>query len=77
MDPPFTKLDILCCRNLLIYLTAEVQKKLIPVFHYSLNAGGILFLGSAEALGDRAHLFTPLAGKSRLFSKKESGAHLK
>ena len=42
MDPPFTKLDILSCRNLLIYLTPEVQKKLIPLFHYSLNPGGIL-----------------------------------
>src|ERR1039458_4960443 len=52
MDPPFTKLDILTCRNLLIYLTAEVQKKLIPLFHYSLSPGGILFLGSAETIGD-------------------------
>ena len=51
MDPPFTKLDILSCRNLLIYLTPEVQKKLIPLFHYSLNPGGILFLGSAETVG--------------------------
>src|ERR1039458_8301810 len=52
MDPPFTRLDILTCRNLLIYLTAEVQKKLIPLFHYSLSPGGILFLGSAETIGD-------------------------
>ena len=52
MDPPFTKLDILSCRNLLIYLAPEMQKKLIPLFHYSLNPGGILFLGSAETIGD-------------------------
>jgi hypothetical protein len=51
MDPPFTKLDILCCRNLLIYLTPELQKKLFPLFHYSLNPGGVLFLGSAESIG--------------------------
>ncbi|NQU31426.1 MAG: chemotaxis protein CheB, partial [Anaerolineae bacterium] len=48
MDPPFTKLDLLSCRNLLIYLTPELQKKLLPLFHYSLNPGGFLFLGSAE-----------------------------
>ena len=51
MDPPFTKLDILSCRNLLIYLEPELQKKLLPLFHYSLNPGGILFLGSAETVG--------------------------
>jgi len=52
LEPPFTKLDILICRNLLIYLTPEVQKKLIPLFHYSLNPGGILFQGSAETIGE-------------------------
>jgi two-component system CheB/CheR fusion protein len=50
MHPPFTKLDILICRNLLIYLTPELQKKLMPLFHYSLNPEGILFLGSAESI---------------------------
>ena len=50
MDPPFTKLDILSCRNLLIYLTPELQRKLLPLFHYSLSPGGILFLGSAETI---------------------------
>lgn len=69
MDPPFTKLDILSCRNLLIYLTTEVQKKLIPLFHYSLNPGGILFLGSAETTGTGAELFTPLSGKHRLYQR--------
>ncbi len=72
MDPPFTKLDILSCRNLLIYLTAEVQKKLIPLFHYSLLPGGILFQGSAETIGDCADLFAPLDVKSRIFRRKES-----
>jgi two-component system CheB/CheR fusion protein len=50
MDPPFTKLDILICRNLLIYLTPELQKKLLLLFHYSLNAGGVLFLGNSETV---------------------------
>jgi chemotaxis methyl-accepting protein methylase/PAS domain-containing protein len=72
MDPPFTKLDILTCRNLLIYLTAEVQKKLMPLFHYSLSPGGILFLGSAETIGDGTDLFAPLSGKARLFRRTES-----
>ena len=48
MDPPFTKLDILSCRNLLIYLAQEMQKKLIPLFHYSLSPGGILFLAACR-----------------------------
>ena len=72
MDPPFTKLDILSCRNLLIYLTPELQKKLFPLFHYSLNAHGILLLGSAESIGGFSHLFTPLAPKERIFQRKES-----
>jgi two-component system CheB/CheR fusion protein len=72
MDPPFTKLDILSCRNLLIYLTTEVQKKLIPLFHYSLSPDGILFLGSAESIGSFIDLFAPLSGKSRLFRRRES-----
>ncbi len=74
MDPPFTKLDILSCRNLLIYLTPEVQKKLIPLFHYSLTPGGILFQGSAETIGDYTPLFSALSGKSRLFRRAESFA---
>ncbi|HEX7583715.1 MAG TPA: CheR family methyltransferase [Prolixibacteraceae bacterium] len=50
-DPPFTKLDILSCRNMLIYMESELQKKLISLFSYSLRPGGILLLGSAETLG--------------------------
>jgi two-component system CheB/CheR fusion protein len=57
---------------LLIYLTTEVQKKLIPLFHYSLAPGGILFQGSAETVGDFTHLFSPLNAKSRLFRRMES-----
>ena len=72
MDPPFTKLDILICRNLLIYLTPELQKKLLPLFHYSLKADGILFLGSAESISTFTDLFAPLNIKSRLFRRRES-----
>jgi two-component system CheB/CheR fusion protein len=67
MDPPFTKLDFLSCRNLLIYLMPELQKKLLPLFHYSLNPGGFLFLGNAETVGDFTNLFAPLGGKTRLY----------
>ncbi|HLP02812.1 MAG TPA: chemotaxis protein CheB [Opitutaceae bacterium] len=73
MDPPFTKLDLLSCRNLLIYLTPELQRKLFPVFHYSLNPGGVLFLGSAESIGDFTGLFAPLCAKERLFRRNETG----
>lgn len=72
MDPPFTKLDILICRNLLIYLTPESQKKLLPLFHYSLNPGGIMFLGSAETANAFADVFTTLDIKTRLFRRRES-----
>ncbi len=72
MDPPFTKLDLLTCRNLLIYLGAELQKKLLPIFHYSLKPNGILLLGSAESIGSFTDLFTPLDAKSRLFQRSNS-----
>ncbi len=69
-DPPFTKLDLLICRNLLIYLTTGLQKKLLPLFHYSLNPGGVLFLGSAETIGSPSELFAPLQdGKWRFYQR--------
>jgi two-component system CheB/CheR fusion protein len=72
MDPPFTKLDLVSCRNLLIYLSPELQKKLLPLFHYSLNPGGFLFLGNAETVGNFTNLFAPLAGKTRLYRRLDS-----
>ena len=71
-DPPFTKLDILTCRNLLIYLAPEMQKKLIPLFHYSLSPGGILVLGSAETVGTFTDLFSTLSNKLRIFRRTQS-----
>jgi two-component system CheB/CheR fusion protein len=69
MDPPFTKLNLISCRNLLIYLSSELQKKLIPLFHYSLNPSGLLFLGSAETIGTFSGLFAPLDSKVRLYRR--------
>ena len=72
LDPPFTKLDVLSCRNLLIYLTPEMQKKLFPIFHYSLNPDGILFLGTSETVGAHTDLFDTVDGSSRIFRRTRS-----
>ena len=56
-DPPFSKLDLISCRNLLIYMGGELQKKIIPLFHYALNPGGMLFLGNSETVGEFVDLF--------------------
>ena len=73
MDPPFTKLDLLTCRNLLIYLTPELQKKLLPLFHYCLKEDGILFLGTSETIGGFDDLFAPVDGKTRIYRRLETG----
>jgi two-component system CheB/CheR fusion protein len=70
-DPPFSRLSLLCCRNLLIYLDTEAQKKLLPLFHYTLNPGGILVLGSSETIGGFSHLFKTLDKKWKIFSRIE------
>ncbi|MRD72902.1 PAS domain-containing protein [Rhodocyclus tenuis] len=72
MDPPFTKLDLLTCRNLMIYFTGELQEKLIPLFHYSLVANGVLLLGSAETIGRYSELFSPTHHKFRVFKRLET-----
>ncbi len=71
-DPPFTKLDIISCRNLLIYLDAELQKKLLSLFHYSLIPGGLLLLGSAESNGAQSGLFTAIDSKLRIYQRSGS-----
>ena len=73
-DPPFSKLDLISCRNLLIYMGGELQKKLIPLFHYALNPGGMLFLGTSETVGEFADLFATLDRKSKLYQRKEDGS---
>ncbi len=72
MDPPFTKLDLLTCRNLLIYLESDLQKKLLPLFHYSLNPGGILVLGTSESIGQSKDLFVSLPGKTRIYRREQN-----
>nr|WP_277620031.1 CheR family methyltransferase [Rufibacter ruber] len=71
-DAPFTKLDLLTCRNLLIYLSPELQRKVFPVFHYSLNPGGILMLGSSETIGGHPDLFQALDVKWKIYQRSES-----
>ena len=73
-DPPFTKLDLLSCRNLLIYLAPELQRKLLPIFHYGLKPDGILFLGSSETIGPSADLFAVSNKKWKLFRRKASAS---
>jgi two-component system CheB/CheR fusion protein len=71
LDPPFTKLDLVACRNLLIYFDAELQRRLLPLFHYSLRSGGILLLGSSETVGRFNYLFTPIHAKFRLYLRQD------
>ncbi len=68
-DPPFSRLDLVSCRNLLIYLDQEVQKKIIALFHFALREGGFLFLGTAETVGDREELFEPVSKKWRIYRR--------
>ncbi|MEI6755009.1 MAG: chemotaxis protein CheB [Paludibacter sp.] len=70
-DPPFTKLDFLSCRNMLIYMEAELQKRLMTLFHYSLNPGGIMLLGSAENESSGNGFFTLLDSKLKFFKRSE------
>ncbi|HSB03220.1 MAG TPA: chemotaxis protein CheB [Anaerolineales bacterium] len=70
-DPPFSKLDLISCRNLLIYMNSDLQRKLIPVFHYALNLGGILFLGASETLGEFNIIFSPLVRKWKIFTRRD------
>jgi two-component system, chemotaxis family, CheB/CheR fusion protein len=69
MHPPFTKIDILSCRNLLIYMEPELQKKMIGLFYYCLNPEGIMLLGSSETLGTQSHLFTSLDLKLKIYKR--------
>ena len=71
-DPPFSKLDLISCRNLLIYMNGELQKRLIPLFYYSLNSDGHLFLGASETVGEFPDLFAPLERKASLYRRKYS-----
>jgi two-component system CheB/CheR fusion protein len=70
-DPPFSKVDVVCCRNLLIYMNAELQKKLLPLLHYALNKGGILLLGPSETIGGFNNHFSVLDKKWKIYKRTE------
>lgn len=69
-DPPFSKLDLITCRNLLIYLNREMQSQVLEMFHFALNPGGFLFLGSSESAEAASHLFAPVDKKNRIYRAK-------
>lgn len=71
-DPPFTRLDIVSCRNLMIYLSPRIQKKLLPMFHFALKPDGVLLLGSSETIGDSVELFSILDKKWKIFKRKKA-----
>ena len=68
-DPPFSRIDLISCRNLLIYLAPEIQRKLVTLFHFALREGGYLFLGSAESVGSQVDLFDPFSKKWRIYRR--------
>jgi two-component system CheB/CheR fusion protein len=70
-DPPFSQVDLISCRNVLIYLDTELQGHVIPTFHYALRAGGVLLLGSAETVARFETLFTTIDKKHRMFRRKD------
>ncbi|GAA3105970.1 chemotaxis protein CheB [Rhizobium viscosum] len=70
-DPPFSRMDLVSCRNLLIYLGPDVQNRVIPTFHYALKPGGYLFLGTSEGIGQHGDLFTTTDKKNRIFQARE------
>ena len=71
-DPPFSKLDLISCRNVMIYFDSVLQKTIVPIFHYSLNPGGVLILGSSETIGSHVDLFTLQDKKNKIYTKKLS-----
>lgn len=77
LDPPFTRLNLISCRNLLIYFDQSLQRRLMPMFHYSLRPGGVLLLGSSETIGRDTQLFVPIDSKQRLYQRQESAGSAK
>ncbi len=74
-DPPFARLDLISCRNLLIYFKPPVQKRVFEVFHYSLNPGGYLFLGKSETVDQQTALFKPVDNRVRIYQRQEGVSH--
>jgi two-component system, chemotaxis family, CheB/CheR fusion protein len=73
-DAPFTRLDLLSCRNLLIYLEIDLQNRLLPIFHFTLRPGGVLFLGTAESIGSHLNLFLTIDKRWKFFQRRD-GRH--
>ncbi len=69
-DPPFSRLDLVCCRNVLIYMDTILQKRIIPIFHYTLNQEGFLFLGSSESIGEFTDFFSTENTKCKVYKRK-------
>lgn len=74
-DPPFSHIDLISCRNLLIYLEPSLQQKAIPTFHYALNPEGFLFLGASESIAGFTNLFEPVDRKHKIFARKAVPTH--
>jgi two-component system, chemotaxis family, CheB/CheR fusion protein len=74
-DPPFSKLDLLSCRNLLIYLDSAAQNKLIPLFYFTLKEDGVLLLGPSENIGEHVDLFAPVNAKLKIFTRKKGASY--
>lgn len=72
-DPPYSRLDLLVCRNFLIYLNLQMQQRIIPLFHHALKRDGVLFLGSSETLGNRSDMFSCADKKWNIFIRREDG----
>ena len=70
VDPPFSHMDLISCRNVLIYMAPTLQRRVLPIFHYALNLPGFLVLGSAETVGESTDLFDPINRAHKIFSKK-------
>ena len=69
-DPPFSRMDLISCRNVMIYLEPSLQQKVLPAFHYALKPEGYLFLGASESIGTFTNLFAPVDKKQKIFSRK-------
>jgi two-component system CheB/CheR fusion protein len=76
-DPPFSRLDLVCCRNVLIYFGPMLQKRVIPMFHYALQPGGFLLLGRSETVQGFAQLFAPLDKQHNVFVRSNEKSALR
>ena len=72
-DPPFSKIDLISCRNLLIYLDPHLQTKVMPIFHYALKPTGFLMLGNSESVGTHLDLFSVVDKRTKIYTKKSEG----